>query len=275
MENITSDFRKWVAYNNELNSRETIRSLFESLRTVGPSGSIQFNTLAEGGETYYVLRCGDSHILKLEETQRLDFLHYISEHYLNSEIPEKEPLPETTTQQIPGDNNKPWAMLTSSSESRNAAWITWIANKLACENTFVQAFRFSLAGILIFQLIVVPEYVLDIDISKNAIVVFALIVLGVLSHTSVRLYRKHFTADDRVRYRFVWRLVMLFCVLLYVEFNTEVTLLELAKGTSSPTLVTLLVFVPYLVFGAFIGLFFSGIAYFTNGGKVMSQPGEA
>ena len=77
MQNMTSDFREWLAYNNELNSRETIRSLSESLRTVRPSGKIQFNTLGEDGETYHILRCGDSAILKLKETQRLDFLRYI------------------------------------------------------------------------------------------------------------------------------------------------------------------------------------------------------
>ena len=68
---------------------------------------------------------------------------------------------------------------------------------------------------------------------------------------------------------------MLFCILVYVEFNAEVTLIELAKGESDPSLTTLFLFLSYIVFGAFIGLFFSGIAYFTNGGKVMSQPGEA
>jgi len=49
--------------------------------------------------------------------------------------------------------------------------------------------------------------------------------------------------------------------------------LKLMTGASD--LATLWLFIPFLVFGAFIGLFFSGIAYFTNGGKVMSHPGEA
>jgi len=61
--------------------------------------------------------------------------------------------------------------------------------------------------------------------------------------------------------------------MVYVEFNAEVTLLKLMTGASD--LATLWLFIPFLVFGAFIGLFFSGIAYFTNGGKVMSHPGEA
>jgi len=249
MENTTSDFRKWLAYNNELTSVEAIHSLFESLRKAGPSGKIQFNTIVEGGESCYMLRCGDSHILKLREAERL----------------------ETTTQQMPID--KPWAMRTFSGESGNESRITGMANKMVSASTFVQAFRFSLAGLLIFQLVVIPEYVLDVDIPKNVIIVFAFIVLGVLSHTSVRLYRKYFTSDDRVRYRFVWRLVTLFSVMLYVEFNAEVTLLKLMTGASD--LATLWLFIPFLVFGAFIGLFFSGIAYFTNGGKVMSHPGEA
>jgi len=271
MENTTSDYRKWLAYNNDLTSVEAIHSLFESLRKVGPSGKIQFNTIVEGGESCYMLRCGDSHILKLREAERLEFLRYMGEHYLNSEISVKEPLPETTTQQMPID--KPWAVRTFSGESGNESRITGMANKMVSASTFVQAFRFSLAGLLIFQLVVIPEYVLDVDIPKNVIIVFAFIVLGVLSHTSVRLYRKYFTSDDRVRYRFVWRLVTLFSVMLYVEFNAEVTLLKLMTGASD--LATLWLFIPFLVFGAFIGLFFSGIAYFTNGGKVMSHPGEA
>jgi len=271
MENTTSDFRKWIAYNNELASGEAIRSLFESLEEVESKGKIQFTTIVGGGESCYMIRCGDSDILKLKEAQRLEFLHYLGEHYLTSEIPAKALSPEAATQQMPVD--KPWATRTFSGESGNESWITWMANKMVSATTFVQAFRFSLVGSLIFQLIVIPQFVLDIEISKNVIIVFAFIVLGVLSHISVRLYRKHFTSDDKVRYRFVWRLVMFFSVLLYVEFNAEVALLELMKGDLD--LATLWLFVPYLVFGAFIGLFFSGIVYFTNGCKVMSRPGEA
>ena len=271
MENTTSDFRKWLAYNNELTSMDAIHSLLESLRKVGPRGKIQFSTVVEGGESCYMIRCGDSHILKLNEAQRLEFLRYIGEHYLNSEIPVKSPLPGKTTQQMPVD--KPRAVRTFSGESGSESRITGMANKMVSAATLVQAFRFSLAGLLIFQLIVIPQFVLDINISKNVIIVFAFIVLGLLSHISVRLYRKHFTSDDKVRYRFVWRLVMLFSVMLYVGFIAEVTLLELMTGASD--LGTLWLFVPYLVFGAFIGLFFSGIVYFTNGGKVMSRPGEA
>ena len=270
MENTTSDFRKWLAYNNELSSGEAIHSLSESLRNVGPRGKIQFNTIVEGGESCYMIACGDSHILKLKESHRLEFLRYIGEHYLNSEMV-KIPLPETTKQQMPID--KPWAVRTFSGDSGNQSRITGFSNTMVSATTFVQAFRFSLAGLLIFQLIVIPQFVLDINISKNVIIIFAFIVLGVLSHISVRLYRKHFTSDDKVRYRFVWRLVMLFSVMLYVGFIAEVTLLELMTGASD--LATLWLFVPYLVFGAFIGLFFSGIVYFTNGGKVMSRPGEA
>jgi len=271
MENTTSDFRKWLAYSNQLNSGEAMHSLSESLRKVGPSGKIQFNTIVEGGQSCYMIRCGDSHILRLKEAERLEFMRYIGEHYLNSEIPVKASLPETTTQQMSLD--KPWAIRAFSGESGKKSWITWMANKMVSATTFVQAFRFSLAGLLIFQLVVIPEHVLNINISKNVIIVFAFIVIGVLSHISVRLYRKHFTSDDRVRYRFVWRLVMLSTLMLYVEFNAEVTLLQWMTGASD--LATLWLFVPYLVFGAFIGLFFSGLAYFTNGGKVMSRPGEA
>ena len=92
------------------------------------------------------------------------------------------------------------ATRTFSYESGTGSWITAIEKKMVCMSPFAQAFRFSLAALLTFQLIVIPQYILDINISRNAIVVFALIVLGGLSHTSVRLYRKHFTTDDRVRY---------------------------------------------------------------------------
>jgi len=273
MENTTSDFRKWLAYNNELASVDEIHSLFESLRKAEPSGNIQFNTVLEGDGPSYTIRCGDSHILKLKEPQRIDFLRYIGEHYLNSAMSGEVPLPEKATQQTPIDNSG--SMSTFFAKSGNGSGVTWIANKLISPNTFVQASRFSLAGLLIFQLIVIPQFILDIDIPKNVIIAFAFIVLGVLSDTSVRLYRKHFTADGRVRYRFAWRLVLFFSILMYVGFNTEVTLLELLKGDPHPLFTTFLVFVVYLVVGALIGLFFCNVAYFTNGGKVMSRPDEA
>ena len=253
----SSDYRKWIHYGGLVTSKGIAQELYQVIASLNPSQNFECRKIQNDNEEYYQVYANEVCVLHLAEIQRTEFLKYLDELYHLTD----------TSNSIGIINEIAPVNVTMPS------WESFLITHLLRVNELSQSLRFSFIGILLLQVIVIPEYVFNLDIPKEVVIGISGTILLALTYTSVKLYKKHFKADV-VKYQYINRLSISLCMFIYLGYASEVIIFDVAAGARTGLLSILFELLFFCFIGCFMGLIFSTINYFLVGGKVINKPGE-
>jgi hypothetical protein len=257
-----NDYRKWLAFNSSLSNHQNVSDLYQAVkekRTIGIySAEISYN---EQGNQYRITDTNYS-ALEISESEVSNFLTYINKHYITTPADIRLDNINKVVSTIP-KGASPFAHVDGLSESQTG-------NFLINENIVLHAIGYVIIGILIGQVFVLPQF-LNVKLPEYFKWIF-FVLFAVLCHVAVRNYKKNFLTGG-IRYRVVAKLTVTIFGLAFAGFAFEIIVFDLfSKGENLDLIAVAVTGIAMIVAGLFSGWIVSLFIFFSNGGKVVTDP---
>jgi len=261
----TTNYRKWVAFNNNITERRYIENLVNAIDRVSHEGSIRCSQVNDDGLINYELH--DSTMperLLLTETERADLLVYLKLHYLPS-------APEADESGVEKKNTTLHNGSTQSSRQKESSPIEhhpnpYFFNKIIRKHVA----GYAIIGIVLLQFFVIPTNVFNIKYPDYLQFVWVF-CFGLLTHLAVRNYKKEYLVGG-IRYGTVWSITFWLYTFIFFIGGLEIGIIDFIDGKG---IASVFILVPIIVLAAYVsGWILSFPIFFMNGGKLVTNPDE-
>jgi hypothetical protein len=257
------DYRKWLAFNTELSGQQIVSDLHYALKKKKSKGKVSFTLSSSAeGHWYTIETIPFSEQLILPVDQGDEFIGYLEKHYLPSG--EQTPVYVSTVTSASNCN-------TGESKPIVDSFLPpWIRN-LFFDSSIPRHVRgYVLIGILVVQIFILPQF-FDTKLPDGVQWAFITICLA-LSHFAVRNYKTTILTGG-IRYKIVFRITTWLCGLLFLFIALENVVGDFLSESRSFTIFSAAAISILLVLGGvFIGWLLSVVVYFSNGGKMVTDP---
>ena len=257
------DYRKWLVFNTGLNDQQIVSDLHQTLIKKSSKGKIGFiRSSNDEGHWYIVETPGFSEQLMLPADECNDFIEYLEKHYLQGIV--QPPVQKSTIVTSSIEYTDP---LTTQIDSSLPSWI----RNLFFDRTISRHVRgYAIAGFILVQIFILPQFFYA-KLPDGVQSVFLGICL-ILSHFAVRNYTATFLTGG-IRYKIVYRITAWLHGLLFLGIAIEIVAGDILVKSMDFTVYSAAGLGIVLVLGGlFIGWILSIIVYFSNGGKMITDP---
>jgi len=260
----TTNYRKWIAFNNNVTERSHIENLFKAIDRVSHEGSIRCKQIHNDGlNTYEVHDITMPERLLLTETERADLLIYLKLHYLPSEPEPDRPAVEKKNTRL---NESTQPILQEEVRPVDYHPNPYFFNKIIRKHVV----GYAIIGIVLLQFFIIPTNVFDIKYPDYLQYVW-LIFFSLLTHIAVRNYKKQFLVGG-IRYGTVWSVTFWLYTFIFFVGGIEIGIIDFIDGKG---IASVFILVPIMLLAAYVsGWILSIPIFFLNGGKLVTNPDE-
>jgi hypothetical protein len=259
-DDIIRDYRKWLAFNNTLTDQQHISDLYQAAKNKRTTGVYEVETIDSEQGLHYRITDNVYSALEINDNSVAAFLDYINKHYTLASRTETVEETNTIAPTIP-KGASPFTHSNALPRSDN-----FFLN----ENIVLHAVGYVIIGFIIGQAFVLPQF-FNLKLPDYFRWIF-LAPLIILCHIAVKNYKKHFLLGG-IRYGTVAKITITIFGLIFAGFSFEVIVVDLfSKGQNLNLIVVIMTGIIMVVAGLASGWFVSLFVYFSNGGKIVTDP---
>lgn len=253
------DYKKWLAFNNELTDQQEVLNLYNAIQKTSTSGNYVCENLLDHGKIHFLIKHPSLNSLLIDDHERELLLAYLRTHYLQTG--DTRQTIKTAEKSIGLDNIRYEANDDPQMDSINFSNSHFFLNY----NIAFHAIGYALVAITIMQILILPQF-------TGAhfawfVQVLALPIIAIISHAGVRLYKKHFLASG-IQYVTVAKITIGIFGLTFSALAFEVMLYQIFSGDGAErTLGVAVAGAGIFILGLISGWIFSLPLYFINAGK--------
>jgi hypothetical protein len=243
-----TDYKKWLAFNNELADQQEVLNLYKAIQTLSTSGNYSCENFLEHGKNFYLIKHPSFNALCIDAHEKESLLAYLTKHYLRSGHS------APTTEKRMGLDN---IMLERGENSQGVATDFSNSHFFLNYNIAFHAIGYALVTIVVMQIFLVPY--LNGATLPWFIKVLSLFVIALISYAGVSVYKKHFL-ESNIEYITVAKITVGIFGLAFSALAFEVMLFQIFSGSETESNLGVAV--------AGAGIFISGLI----GGWIFSLP---
>ncbi len=265
------DFRKWLVFSESSKNPQMMKSLKKAINNKRSYAGIEIEKeKTTSGYDYYFIESENPVGLKIESDKYTQFLNYFQDHYdkegLKNYFSEKgkqetQKFNTYSDSETYSDQNSQFNYTEYSSEKTPN-----FLRKISSVNKLKHSFNFSLLGLIVLQIVIIPENVGGQSLGNSSIY----LVFGVMLLTwflNFWAYSKFY--DMKNTYREIFRLTANYFSILWLIAFLEIIIIESLQGKFS-LLASLVILIIGQISGLIISLFTTMIVYFIRGGKMIN-----
>ncbi len=265
------DFRKWLVFSESAKNPQLLKNLKKAINNKKSyDGILVEKDKTNSGYEYYFIESGNPIGLKIGADQYIKFLNYFQNHY------DKEKLDDNTFEKGKQESQKfigysdPEIKTDQNSQLKyndyNSKKTLNFLRKISSINKLKHSFNFSLLGLLVLQVVIIPENIGGHSLGNiNIYAVFGIMLLTWF--LNFWAYSKFFFMKNT--YREIFRLTASYFSILWLIAFLEIIIIESLQGKFS-LLASLIILFIGQISGLIISLFTTMIVYFIRGGKMIN-----